>query len=105
MIRIRLGAEDREALGAPEVLDIDPRLLRLKEIRAIQREAGFTVEQLAAALKNKELDAIAAMVWIGLRRAGVEVTFEDLDFSFADLDMEVDKNPNRPAPDGASTPS
>lgn len=94
MITIKLGAADREALGAPEAMQIDPTRFRLAEVRALKRETGHTVESLSQALQGGDVEgkveATAAMVWLALRRAGVQVAYDDLDFDLAEMDLEVE---------------
>lgn len=105
MIKIRLSEEDRVALGAPEVLEIDPGRFRLREVRLLET-AGFTVDSLAEGLQDRRLYALAALCWIGLQRAGVQAPpWEDFDLDLSGIEVEVD-DPNPPAPDGAeSTPN
>jgi len=90
VIRIKLGAADRETLGAPDVMEVDPTRTRLADVRALKSQTGFTVESLGTALQSRDLDAVAALVWLALRRSGVNVPFDELDFDFGDLDLEVD---------------
>lgn len=102
MITIRLGAADREALGAPEAMTVNPQRFRLAEVRALKRETGHTVESLSQAMQNGDADskveATAAMVWLALRRAGVEVAYDDLDFDLAEMELEVEAAGKAPTP-------
>lgn len=108
MITIKLCAADREALGAPEAMHVDPQRFRLAEVRALKRETGYTVEALSQALQGggleDKVEATAAMVWLALRRHGVEVAYEDLDFDLAEMALEVEaagKAPERPSSSGS----
>lgn len=102
MVTIKLGEADRARLGAPEVMRHDQNRMRLAEVRALAAGTGFTAEELAAGLNAGRLDAVAALVWLCLRRAGVDVPFDELDFEFGDLEMDVeDGQGNPPAPAGA----
>lgn len=102
MITIKLGAADREALAAPETMRVDPNRLRLSVVRALKRETGHTVESLSQALQNRDVEAVAALVWLALHRAGVTVAYDDLDFDFAELELEVEAAGKAPTPSSGS---
>jgi hypothetical protein len=95
MIRIRLGDADRERIGCPEWLEYDPAAATLAEHRKL-RQVGFSIQTLGERLQEQDLDAVAALVWLALVRAGADVSFEDLDFALAELEMRAD-DPNQSA--------
>lgn len=103
MITIKLGAADRDALGAPESMQVDPTRVRLAEIRALKRETGHTVESLSAALQNKDVEAVAALVWLALLRSGIAVAYDELDFDLADIDLHVAGGGKAPTPTSSGT--
>lgn len=104
LARIALGAEDREAVGAPESMEYDPRNPRLREIRELKRQCGMTFQQLADALDDGDLEAAGVVVWLALLRHGIQVRWDDLDLDFQAMRIEpVEPDPNPSAPTGAST--
>lgn len=104
MIRFTLSSEDRQRLGAPDVLEYDETKLKLSEARRLQKATGLGPQELADGLKGFNLEAVAALVWLALLRAGIEVAFEDLDFDLSAFeevpaDSEpVGKDPSTPSP-------
>lgn len=104
MIRIKLGAEDRERVGAPEVLQYDPYKPKLREVRELKRQCKLTTKQLYEALAEADVEAAGIVVWLALLRAGVAVAWEDFDLDFDTMVVEeVEEDPNPSAPSGAST--
>lgn len=94
MIRFKLSPEDRERLGAPEVIAFDETRLMLSEARAVQKASGYHPDDWFDGLKKGAPDAVAAVVWLALRRAGVEITYDDVDFDLGALVYE------EPEPEG-----
>lgn len=132
---LRLGAADRERLGAPEELPID--LDRLTNREAIQlRVLGYNTPRLfRKALMGKRLDddgnevrgsaedvklayeggrvvdfeldyeAWTALVWLALRRAGVNVDAKTLEFDVEECAYVGDPEPEAPkAPNPSEDP-
>lgn len=117
-MRIRLSDADRTRYpGCPETLEVTSQV-SLREAAALQRigwampsdlfralsgaerdEAGQIVRDDAGAPVRRapDFEAWLAVVWLGLRRAGVQVAYEDVDVSL-DLTPELD-------PDEVDTPS
>lgn len=87
-MRFRLTDEDREQLKCPEWIEFDEKKLRVKEIRSIQEITGIEQDQWGAELERGHLDLMVTFVWLALRRSGVEVPFEDVDFDIAGMQME-----------------
>lgn len=78
-IRVSLGDADRERYGAPEELVIDPFKISLREMVVLQKGVEIegvvctfdSPEEWRQALGNGNAFAILALVWLGLRRAGL----------------------------------
>lgn len=107
MLRITLGAEDRERLGAPEVMEYDPRKPKLREVRELKRQCGLTFLALLDALSGgDDLEIAGIVVWLALLRHDISVTWESLDLDFMSMTIspiEEEGDPNPSAPTGAST--
>lgn len=88
-IRVSLGDADRERYGAPEELEVDPLKVSLREMVVLQK--GVEIEGVVCtfdspqawrtALGNGDAFAILALVWLGLRRAGVTPDLASLEVS------------------------
>lgn len=96
MLHIRLSESDRERLGAPEVLEWDESRMMAREAAQLFKVAGMTVKQLRDRLKERDPEADIALVWLALRRAGVEIRYSTLDF---DLSQTSWTSPVTPEPD------
>jgi hypothetical protein len=106
-MRIRLAEADRERLGCPEWLDLTLSSITAREAGTIQRLGGYGPDELADALRGEpiirdgqpvvddegqpklryDFDAWVAVVWLALKRSGVTVPYNELDF---DLEIEVE---------------
>lgn len=116
-MKIRLADEDRERLGGPDELDcsIDPFTVRDAEL--IEDETGIEpYEALGLMLPDREeLDetrvrlrwkpkGLRLRVWLGLRRAGVDVPFGELTFSYLPfLGSSIIEKPPSPGKDEPPT--
>lgn len=87
-MRFKLHESDRAALGAPEWIEFDESVMRVKEIRSIHAATGLRQTQWGPELEAANIDLIAAMVQVALRRAGVEVAYQDLDFDLAGMEID-----------------
>jgi hypothetical protein len=106
VIRFRLSAEDRERLGAPEVIEYDEDKLRLSEARKLQKVTGLGPQQLADGLKAGDFEVLGALVWLALHRVGVDVPYDDLDFDLGALqDLDEEPGPQGKAPTPETTTS
>lgn len=87
MIRYRLSEEDAARYGLPpaEWLEYDERRIRLSEIRALKAATGAAPEDI---LRRGDEESIAAVVWLMLRRRGIDVPFAELDFDISGLETE-----------------
>lgn len=130
-MRIRLSDADRARYpGCPETLEITQDVT-LREAAALQRIGWAMPSDLFKALSGAERDetgqiirdehsnpvrrepdfeAWLAIVWLGLRRAGVNVAYEDVDVSW-DISPELDPEETEKPPaevgegkDSRSTP-
>lgn len=92
--KLRLGEADRARLGCPELLESPIGTMTNREAIALQSIGYPSPRLLAEALRKSGDDtdyrAITALVWLALRRGGVEVEFESLEFSLADFDWVLD---------------
>lgn len=97
MPKLRLAAVDRERLGCPELLDSSIASITNREAMELQKIGYPTPGLLAAALRRdkEETDfrAITALVWLALRRAGVDVEFDALEFNLSELESVPDPEP------------
>ena len=78
---IELAPSDREKYGAPERIEFEYNRIGLRTIAALKQETGHTLETLAAALddKGRNEEAVAAVVWVVLRSAGIRVPWDEFD--------------------------
>jgi hypothetical protein len=93
-IRIHLGDADKERLGAPADLEVDPYKVSIREMVVLQK--GVEIEGVVCtfdspdewrkALGKANAFAILVLVWLGLRRAGLT---PDLASMTVDDDAEV----------------
>lgn len=90
MIKIRLSAEDAESLGVPRELAFSESSFRLKEARQLERETGFTLQALKDGLSGGDINALAALAWFVVVRAGRMISFEDFDIDLMGMDVESD---------------
>jgi hypothetical protein len=98
MIRITFTEADRAAFGLDSAeLLYDEGSLRVSEVRRLQSLAGLSVKQWGEGLNNGDTEAIVALVWLALARAGVTVGYADLDFDLAGLKFEpvVEDSPGK----------
>ena len=109
---LKLGEADRERLGAPESISIDLGGITNREAIRL-RVLGFnTPRQWRTALRGRPLDAEGnstdseqavdfemdyqawtALVWLALRRAGIEKDPAELEFDIDALTYEADPEP------------
>lgn len=95
-MKIRLSDEDRERLSCPEVIDCGIETVTVREAIAIEEATGLKSSDALALMQPEYAPSEAGGIkgrytpqgmllraWLGLRRAGVEVAYADLDF---DLD-------------------
>lgn len=97
MIRFRLGADDRAALDLDDGwMEFDETTLRVTEHRAVKRETGLSLQDIANGLKVGNLDATAGLVWLTLYRTGRRIGWNDLDFDLLAMEWE---------PEGKASPA
>lgn len=77
------GAEPRSWDFAPD------RLLNVEAI-AIEKVTGLTLAGLMAGIKAGSMTAITGLLWVLLRRKEPTLRFEQVQFSFSEVDFEVD---------------
>lgn len=97
-MKIRLSDADRERIGGPEWLDCSLDLLPVREAEAIEDATGIepleAIKLMIPAREPHPTDpaliryrytprGMRLRVWLGLHRAGVEVSFDELDFDYS----------------------
>ncbi|WP_433114297.1 hypothetical protein [Micromonospora sp. CA-246542] len=94
MIRITFTAEDREALGVPEVIEYDNANPRLRDLKRLKAEVGLSWAELGKQLEDSDLLAMAALVWLAANTAdGVSVTWESFDLDLINTSIELVDSP------------
>lgn len=102
-MRVRLPESDRVRLGAPEVMDVDLTRISLSEALAIESATGLTPLGVLAGASAMHPRAWLAIVWLGLKRAGVQIGIGEIDL---DNILEVRVEPSGDVSDPKSaTPS
>lgn len=96
-LHILLSKEDRERLGAPEPLVYDADTWKVSEATALYKVAGMTREDMHKALKERDPQGKAALTWVALRRAGVDVRYSELDFDLLNWGLEDPDEETTPA--------
>lgn len=98
-MRISLSEEDRERFGCPEWLVLpDGFTLSALDAEALEvAGADWTL------YGSQKVGGVRALVWLGLRRAGIDVPYADLDFNISRIRYEAPgKAPS--ATSGSRTP-
>ena len=109
---LKLGAADRERLGAPEAISIDlggitnreairlrvlgfntPRLWRNALRGRPVDDEGNTTDAESAVDFEMDYQAWTALVWLALRRANIEADPATLEFALDELSYEADPEP------------
>ena len=106
MLRITLPPEDRERLGAPEVIEIDLNRPTLGQIRALHEQVGWSWEQFVETVHGRrEGDrayAAGILYWLAARSAGVTTPWAEFDLDFLGVEPVHEPEGNQQAPsDGA----
>ncbi|UBU10037.1 hypothetical protein [Nonomuraea gerenzanensis] len=85
---------------AGESTEFDLDHMPLHEGIALQKATGWRMKELGEACATGDLVAVAALVWLGLRRMGKDVSFADItdgvhpiDISTITIDMEEEPPP------------
>jgi hypothetical protein len=98
--RLRLSDADRERLGCPEFLVNPLDTVTVREAIELQKLGYPTPLLFASALaardEGPDFAARAALVWLALRRAGVESDPATLDFDIVGLQFFPDEEPAEP---------
>lgn len=97
-IRVSLGDADRELLGAPEQMEVDPSTISMRETIVLQKgvQIGAEASSYDSALDwieglrdaGKDPFAYLVLVWLGLRRAGIEKDLAEVDASLSKARIE-----------------
>ena len=100
-MRLRLSAADRERFGCPEFLPAPLNSVTVREAIELQKLGYPTPGALAGALRvdtdgAPDYGAWAALVWLALRRGGVECDPATLDFDVVTLEVLPDEEPVEP---------
>lgn len=96
-MRFRLSVADRARLDAPEFLPIELDTVTVREAIELQALGFPTPAALSRALRAGEegpnYRAWVVVVWLALRRAGVNCEAATLDFDINHLDLLPDEEP------------
>lgn len=68
--------------------DLDQRKLLNTEAIALQKITGKTFMQVAEAMKEGDIEALSALVWLAMKRAGSDIRYSDLEFNLADVEID-----------------
>lgn len=68
-MKIRLHPDDCVRYGVDEVIDFDPSKIGLREAAALQKAVDLDPDELFKALERRDLEALAALVWLVVGRA------------------------------------
>lgn len=130
-MRIRLGAADRERLGAPEWLDWPPKGLMQSEAEVLQEDLGVEPDEFHAWLQGQPVkdadgndvqdevdvdgekalvtkrrrpaEALRFRIWQALRRAGVRLDYSQVDFDRFAAEVEDNEPAAEPGKDAETT--
>lgn len=85
--RVRIGDDS---------VEFDMNSLPLHEGIGLQKATGWRIKQLAEALQDGDMLAIAALAWLALKRMGKDVSFADIEsgaypLDLADISVETDE--------------
>lgn len=95
-MRLRLAEADRERLNCPEFLPLSLSSITNREAIVIKRLGFTTPRMLAKALgQTGQYEAWTAAVWLALKRAGVNVDVDSLEF---DVNIELLEDEPDPEP-------
>lgn len=97
LLHILLSDADRERLGAPDPLVYDSGTWKVSEATALFKSAGMTRADMHKSLQAGNPEAKAALTWVALRRAGVQVRYSELDFDLLGWALD-DPNPEPEEP-------
>lgn len=85
-----------------ETHDVDVKKLGLHEVIAVQRATGYSMEQLVNGLVGKDAVALAAYIWIILRRNGEDVTWAQIESGERYIDIAAIQVEHEPDPTEAA---
>lgn len=60
-----------------------------KELRAIQKVTGLTMNEFFQGLDKGNVEALGALIWIMKKRAGEDVKYADLDFDMGSMEFDL----------------
>lgn len=75
---------------AGQVYEYDPERLLNTEAIALQRHTGFTPPEFGERLGKGDAIAMTGLVWLLWRREGKHVRWEDVEFDFADFQVDTE---------------
>lgn len=86
-----------------EVFDYDATRLLNTEAIALQKVTGMKTQEWMTALTEGDAYALTGLVWLLYRRAGREVSFDEVEFDIGSLDLQDDAP--EPEPEGPTEPA
>jgi hypothetical protein len=118
---LRLSKPDRDRLGCPELLPVDVTSITNREAIALRKLGYATPTVFRRALSVRKLDegafdvdplAWTGVVWLALKRRGIDADLLDLEFDLDALEyvadpelpdpVEVDEAGKEPEPEGST---
>jgi len=122
-MRITLAEKDRERFSVPEVIEYEEMDLTLGEVVALEEQAGITFDVWADMLRGDPVPVEEGrepryrrsyrtqhvILWLAVRKAGVNVKYKDFDVSLSGLkvlqdEVAVEEPGKEPGPDGSELP-
>lgn len=113
IIKVQLSEKDRERLGAPEWLPVDPNAVSWKESVVLQKGIEVDVDGVKvvfaydspdawrAALKSPmQPAALGVLVWLAARRANLLTSLADFDFDLDAVELEIERDTADPGEPG-----
>lgn len=115
-IRIHLGDADRQRLGVTDDLEVDPRTITMRETIILQKgveigngaSAYDSVSHWLGALKEgawQEPFAYLVLLWLALRRSGIDLPLAEVDASLANMQLEFLSEATDPEQPGKGRPT
>lgn len=91
-----------------QVFDYDPTRMLNTEAIALQKVTGMRMQEWSSALTEGDAFALTGLAWLLWRRAGREVSFDEVEFDIGSLELEDDEpaaDPTEAAEVAAESPA
>lgn len=95
-IKFRLPEDVREKYALPEWVDYDPNSLMMSEAIHLEDTLGIDPTELGERLsppegKRRDMRAWKYVIWLAVKRAGVDVAYDDFDLNLLALRVTSDE--------------